>query len=312
MHSRIQPSADSKPQIRLVIAGIVKDAERTFLREYRRFQREFGSFFDLHWIVVESDSSDDTLGVLNQISQENAQFIFTGLGNLRLTVPSRMERLAQCRNRYLEMLSETGLVGPNTFLLVMDLDDINKKLNLRKLLKCIESDQYEVFTCNQLGPYYDISALRATNWNEADCWQTYRDLVNSGHSHKNAHFLAVGSKMIRVPEHSEAIEVDSAFGGAALYKTEILRNALYSSLDTGGQDICEHVAFHRTIRANGGRIAVAPWLINSKYNEHTFRLHPLRKAVQPAFSAVRVLLQKLYGDQQTEDFYQNVRRRVRL
>jgi hypothetical protein len=58
----------------------------------------------LSFFVVESDSSDGTAEALARLSASNDNFRFTSLGNLSEVFRKRTERIAVCRNRYLEEL----------------------------------------------------------------------------------------------------------------------------------------------------------------------------------------------------------------
>jgi hypothetical protein len=79
--------------------------------------------------------------------------------------------------------------------------------------------------------------------------------------------------MITIPEDSDWIEVDSAFGGFAIYRRSSLADtAAYEGVE------CEHVTFHDHIRRNGGRIFINPKLINGVESGHS---EWVRKLVEP-------------------------------
>jgi hypothetical protein len=61
----------------------------------------FSFFSKRHWLVIESDSWDD-LKVLNEIAKGDPFFRYRSLGRLESKWPLRSERLAICRNQYLE------------------------------------------------------------------------------------------------------------------------------------------------------------------------------------------------------------------
>jgi hypothetical protein len=75
--------------------------------------------------------------------------------------------------------------------------------------------------------------------------------------------IAVYSRQVHIPKDSPWIEVDSAFGGLAIYDALLYFNSSYSSRNSDGSQICEHVALHEQIRNSGGRIFINPQMINS-------------------------------------------------
>jgi len=81
--------------------------------------------------------------------------------------------------------------------------------------------------------------------------------------------LAVHSKMVVVREDADWIEVDSAFGGLAIYRRQALVGARYNGLDGQGAEICEHATLHAKLRTNGHRIFINPKFINTDVTAHT-------------------------------------------
>jgi hypothetical protein len=53
------------------------------------------------------------------------------------------------------------------------------------------------------------------------------------------------------------IDVDSAFGGIAIYKlSAIPADCNYSGLKPTGEEDCEHVEFHKCLKKNGAKIYI--------------------------------------------------------
>ena len=68
--------------------------------------------------------------------------------------------------------------------------------------------------------------------------------------------------MVNIKPSAELIEVDSAFGGLAIYrKSDIPQDASYVGVDENGDEVCEHVSFHFSIKKNKGKIFINPKLI---------------------------------------------------
>jgi hypothetical protein len=91
-------------------------------------------------------------------------------------------------------------------------------------------------------------------------------------------FVAVYSRMIEIPEEGEWIEVDSAFGALAIYKTSAIKGLRYVGTDAHDQEMCEHVNFHKLIKDRGGRIFINPKLINAELTDHSREYHEWKKA----------------------------------
>ena len=54
----------------------------------------------------------------------------------------------------------------------------------------------------------------------------------------------------------QRLEVDSAFGGIAIYKVSIIGDCKYIGSYDDGTELCEHVPFHQCIKENGGKIYI--------------------------------------------------------
>ena len=83
--------------------------------------------------------------------------------------------------------------------------------------------------------------------------------------------LSVYARMISIPADTSWIEVDSSFGGVAVYKREALQDVHYIGRDETGVDVCEHVPLHKQIKENGYKIFINPSLINTRLTEHSLR-----------------------------------------
>jgi hypothetical protein len=164
----------------------------------------------------------------------------------------------------------------NHVLVVADLDGINTRVRLTpEVFARVVRDRVAVFPI-QLGPYYDISALRHPVWNPANPWQQFeslRGLVGE----ENALNLAIRSKQIDLRGEVSPIPVQSAFGGIGVYPlSEILLNgARYVGLESDGSELCEHVPFNLSLWKSGMQIQIDPTFVNAAYTEHTMQSHPV-------------------------------------
>jgi len=255
----------------VVIVGIVKNIESTINDDYKRLTKAFSRFEKIDFFVVESGSDDNSVQVLDELSKTQTNFSFLHLE----TSPSlsRTSNMAMARNAYLSYLREGSILSKYKYVVIADFNKLNNKLNRDSINSCWTVDSWDVVTANQSGRYYDIWALRHPIWSPNDCWEAvafYRKYFKFPE-------LALGyvlrARSIRIPRGSEWIEVESAFGGLAIYRSEILNsNAIYEGICTDGKVICEHVPFHNRLRLNGARIYINPAMINARITDHTRRL----------------------------------------
>jgi hypothetical protein len=270
-------NAADLPDRKFLICGLVRNCATTVEADVARIGRAFAACGNVRWLVIESDSTDDTVSVLDRLESTHRTFSYLSLGHLQQQLPSRTERIAFCRNTYLERLFQDPSYADVEYVVVCDLDGLNSELTSLAVASCWTRDDWDVCTANQRGPYYDIFALRHDAWCPADCWQqlVFLDRFRSN-NHKNL-YASVLSLMVTIPPDSDWIKVNSAFGGLAIYRKEVLRGMRYSGKAPDGADICEHVPLNLEITSNGGRIFLNPGLINAGFTEHTATLKPFRR-----------------------------------
>ena len=76
------------------------------------------------------------------------------------------------------------------------------------------------------------------------------------------------SPMFNKVKSNEWRETQSSFGGLAIYKSQILLDARYS---TSGGYTCEHVGFHDYLVRNGAKIYINGNFINSSWTPNSLR-----------------------------------------
>jgi len=246
----------------------------------------------VQFLIIESDSADQTLAELRRLRTEMSAFQFTTLGALAERIPARTERIAACRNRYLDELRHDRQYADVDYVMVADLDKVNNDLRAEAVATCWASRwPWDVVTANQSDAYFDIWALRHPDWCPVDCHDQYarlRDLFG----HPRALAIAIHSRMARLDPRAEWIEVDSAFGGLAIYRREALLAGRYSGV-CEGHAVCEHVSLHAELRASGYRIFINPALINAHRTDHSARIRlsvRLRRQIELVGRRVRARL----------------------
>lgn len=254
----------------ILVVGLARNCGESVSSSISVIQRALKRFRKVSWLVIESDSDDSTVDVLRRIECDVDGFGFISLGALKDSFPLRTDRIARCRNKYLEELENNPSYSEVDFLVVSDLDGVSEKFTEDAFLSCWSRTGWGGCTANQNGPYYDIYALRHPAWCPGDALRQ-SEFLAAYMDNEDAMSIAIRSKMIKIPADSEWIEVESAFGGLAVYKKESVLGARYNGLDDRGREVCEHVDFHRMIRSKGFGVYINPRLINSDYNEHSLR-----------------------------------------
>lgn len=253
----------------VVLMGIVKDIESTIFEDLNRFSTALGIFKEVFYFLVESESSDRSVETLRRCSEEFENFRFVSLGTSQDSDLGRTEKMAIARNRYIEELNQNQLYSDVDFVIVSDFNNLNKLLDKEVILSCWENTEWDVCAANQSGHYYDVWALRHDLWSPNDCWLQMQFLIDNGVRTDRAYAASVNSRMIKIPKTNNWIEVESAFGGFAIYKGGVLNFRRYKGLNENNKRICEHVPMHSQLRSEGKRIFINPRLINLKYTDHS-------------------------------------------
>jgi hypothetical protein len=227
-----------------ILCGTARDIEKT----WPTVQLSLGRIMDAtipDVCIVESNSSDQTLKLLQNWAKDNERINIISLGKLK--EPSRTKRLATCRNTYLDYARRKCY----RYMIVVDLDDVlNIESNFQEQLQhCFSrKNDWDAVTANRKELYYDIWALRSKAMGiDFDCWKK----VGSDKSPKIIQKYVTNFQK-NIPRTRPWIPVESAFCGLAIYNIATLDGHRYN-----GDDICEHVPFHQ-----GLRMFIVPSLIS--------------------------------------------------
>jgi len=303
----------------ILVVGTVRNVEKSIIKEIDKCIKSLVKFEDLKFYLVESDSTDNTLINLELLKKKLPNFAFSSLGILENQIPDRLERIRYCRNFYIQYIRTLSEVNMPTYIFVVDLDGINSALNSKSLLSCFVRDDWDVVVANQTFGYYDILALRHPIWQKNDWTEEYakeKIKVKPPKSkfwfYKIQFYLALEkiknralySKMIRINKDNLWIEIESGFGGAAIYKTEVLLKHDYSKEFETMES--EHVSLHRKLLRNNGKIFINPKFINSHLNTYNLNRYFIIRLVRnfiwsnkciyqsKSYELLRSLLKKLH------------------
>ena len=251
----------------ILVTGIARDVARILPKEISRIEKKMNGVFELvNFLVIESDSKDNTKKVLEDIKNEKNNFNYKSLGIIESTLPNRIQRLAFCRNIYVKEIRENKLYKDVDFIAIVDFDIKNNRLKLNQLKKLISECSWSAIFANQTGLYYDIYALRKKGWVDNDCFTEYRKFSISM-STQDAKERAIWSKMKKIKKGSPLIPVDSAFGGLGIYRKNVFMNFDYSLLPKRLHE-SEHVSLHKKITDSNGLLFIAPNMTNFSWSAH--------------------------------------------
>jgi hypothetical protein len=282
----VTPTAPGACEVAIV--GIARNCARSIERDLTGLLRAASIFRRVHLLVVESDSDDRTPAMLADLSTRMPALRHLSLGRLREQLPQRTARIAHCRNACLDELAANPLYAGVTHVLVSDLDGVSRDLDSAALASCWRADApaWDMCAANQRDYYYDIWALRHPVWCPRDAWAEQRAL-QPVLGKRAADEVALFSRMVHIDTARPMIEVESAFGGLAVYRRDALLGARYVGLDAAGAEVCEHVTLHAQMRADGARLFINPALINARRTKHAGRKKLWRTLRRRLWNAIR-------------------------
>ncbi len=264
-----------KRKQKIVLASVAKDIENSFLSDFKIITEAFIDFDVVRWLIIESNSTDDSVHFLEDLARKQPLLKIISLGDDNNQI-MRTTSIATARNRYLDEYRKICATETIDYLVVADLNELNKKLNRKAVLSCFTRNDWAGVCANQDGPYYDIYALRHDYWSPNDCWVSYREMQNIYNQKRKflwdgALWDCVYSRMITINRSNKWIKVHSAFGGLAIYDSKYLSKVSYKGETESGDAVCEHVYFNFGIEAEGGKIYINPDLINFRTTDHSLR-----------------------------------------
>jgi hypothetical protein len=271
---------------KVLIVGTISNAEKNFMVDLRALKKALSSFEVVKYFLVESDSTDSTIEILNRCKSENDNFDFISLGTLKYSIPDRIERIRFCRNKYVEEIRRTHPSQDWDFVIVADMDGMNRAISESAILDTLCSNKdWDGCFANQSFGYYDVFALRASNWLDENCFSTLNQLKTtkpfvSRFNSRYLYFLeafrhfdklrveAIYSKMWRIKPSEDWIRVNSAFGGLGIYRPQLFLDFDYSFQQLEPEIYSEHLDFHSKCVADGADFFINPKLVNARLNEY--------------------------------------------
>lgn len=244
----------------VTVVGVVKDVEKNLQANLDALEKKLVEC-DLSWVIVESNSKDKTSEILEKNSLAKDSFSYEMVESGESS--HRFEAIAEARQHalhYLKKLTSTpGLV------LVIDLDQKYdwKNVNIPLRLNSVEA----VFAHQE--PYYDLLAFKPTpTWAEEMGYEYKTRKSFLGRAWNQ--IFVIPKWQLRLGRLANAVEVLSAFGGAALYSYDTYVSGHYIKNKSWQQpvDPCEHLVFHESLREKGAKMVLDPNFKLPVKNEH--------------------------------------------
>ena len=240
----------------IIFAGTVKNVENYIQNALNNIEKCGKKFNTFSVVIYENDSTDKTRDILVENKKANYHYIFED----NVAEGRRTMRIANGRNKILQKVKEINQNNQYTYLIMMDLDDVNASGEfINSIDSCFAHDinNWDVLTGNQKEKYYDIWALRKNGIIEYDCWGELGKSISQDKT--NVIYEIIGNT--HFDKSADLIEVDSAFGGIAIYKLAAIQNCEYVGEHLNDEypdhsEHCEHVEFHKCIKKNGGKMYI--------------------------------------------------------
>ena len=254
---------------KLIIAAAIRSNGNYLPAIFNNINLISSLFSDVRCIFVESDSSDNSLELLNKFKGNNEKIEIISLGHLQSTMRLRTQRIATARNVYLERTE--SLKGVYDTLLVLDTDGVNaEQVDTESILSNFRYSDWDMICANQGLLYYDLWALRHPDWMPFDCFERIERILNppSFISPQVANEISLNSRFIHIDQNHPLIKVESAFGGSAFIRIDSIKGARHCGIHNNKQ-ICEWVPFCKALNQGNANIFINPRFINQKNkNEH--------------------------------------------
>lgn len=271
--------------IKVAIVGTISNVENELENDLKQLVTALADFNVSNIFLVESDSTDNTSILLGKLTKKHSNLSYAKLGNLRDKIPNRIDRIRLCRNYYVQWIRENYATNLWDYVVVVDLDGMNKKIKSAGINSCfLATISWDAVFANQKYGYYDIYALRHPVWMPYDCFRVLNIVKKKlelwllarpirSFLFKRIYFdqirrKLIYDKMIKIPMNANWIQVRSAFGGLAIYRTELFLKNDYSVICVRGFIRSEHIDFHEKCIKDNYKLFINPKLINSTWNEY--------------------------------------------
>ncbi|CAM4839363.1 unnamed protein product [Rotaria magnacalcarata] len=255
----------------LAIAACCRNVEK-HLVGFQKNIRAIGALFRSYRLYLEeSDSNDGTVKFIKAWVKNDSDHVqFYTAGQQRWRHYFRTTRLAHCRNTLFKRARSDMPWFDYYFVLDVDVTS-TETFSVNNFLTnfIYPPSSWAAMTASQTDWYYDAWALRSWPTITYDFWEQARQASFFSISWQWAIKRSVVMHNKPIPRNHPLIEVQSAFGGAAIYAAQYLtKECVYNGwMDHGwwfSREQCEHVSFNQCVRRNagGGKFFINPQFQN--------------------------------------------------
>lgn len=209
-------------------------------------------------VVVEGNSQDNSSRVLQEWVMGSTALHQRVVIVLDVDDDARTVRIATARNAALEYARRQGVCDAPTARVVMfECDDVIQEFPSAQMMRGVMAradPDWGVLT-GVTARYYDIWALRSP-WCPVDCHNDPEELL---HHDRPAY---IRDRQVFIPPSCPDLRVQAAYNGFAIYRAPLLRHAHYEGLGQAGEQVCDNVPLHESIRKHnpGLRLYICPKL----------------------------------------------------
>ena len=273
---------------RVVVAGLTRDAADYLPGVLSNLEKVGGQFDDAAYLLFENDSKDGSKELLRAWCETRPSARLFEIDGLAEALPIRTIRLAFLRNAIIDLVRAE--FADFDYLYLVDCDiaghwpvDVTAFERAARFL-AVDPGRAAIFPNND-GLYIDLWALRAEGWCPDDTWECVLEYMLKLRVSDEDAFKAIFVPRAQqyIPRGSAPRQVQSAFGGAGLYKIEsVLKNprryvghkAKVLPTNEGprefGWQTCEHVSFNQGFGALGQSLYIMPDWINQSTPAQSF------------------------------------------
>jgi len=250
---RVFEGAKIAKKKKVCICGLVRQAEK-YLSYFLTRVESIRSMFETSVVVLyENDSSDNTRSLLKEFQDKkiNYKLIFEDLNNKRHSQDKSLSRradMAYYRNKYFYEFKCLYDLYDFDYLIVLDSDICGgySYEGILNSLSWMKSDNYRAIGSNSL-LYREREGIKERLY--YDAW-AYRELGAD-----DRHSTTEINQKIQIHRGQKPYEVNSAFGGLAVYDARFLISNKEISYD---KTDCDHVTLHKQLKNRGAKIGINP------------------------------------------------------
>lgn len=229
---KVERGYHNMKHIQVVICGISRNNADILPLTLQRIETTGLLFKDYRVVVFENDSTDNTLEILRQWQKKNTKvYILTGsILNTPIYYLSRSERLAWCRNQYLNFIRQSDLFDGYEYLMVVDMD-LRGGWSYDGIASSFSQMQWDIMVSNSIGYHF----LRKTYY---DTYALYpRNILI-----RNWFYRIIGEGW-QLNRNDPLIPIQSGFGGLGLYRKNKIMDKHYAG-KLNDKYVCEHRALN--------------------------------------------------------------------